>query len=403
MENELPGAFTLSAEPRIYRRLLLAWYDQNKRSMPWRRLRSLYGTWISEMMLQQTTVKVVAPHWEKFMAVFPDVEALAAADVEEVLSQWTGLGYYRRARQLHEAAGVIVNHLGGEFPTDQEGWLALPGIGPYASGAIASIGLGRRVAAVDANARRVFSRWLVGDPEFQPDLKPVHLQRVAQDLVDEERPGDWNEAVMELGATVCGPAEPLCSSCPVNTLCRARMAGIVKLVPPPKKAALTLGVELGLLVVLWKDKVLLVPPGCGHAVIPQGSPAPVREDVSGLHKGLWGLPSTPWLPPPAKGHPGWPGEIWRPWLRAVPLLNYSPKIGDPTRLGGFRHAITRYRLNVQIYGLRLAEDLPLGKKILAQSADIRPLMAGFWGIPSPNHPISNLVTKSLSLAAHSNV
>lgn len=293
MNPDLPPAIFLSDRPEKYRRLLLAWFDKNKRQLPWRHHRTLYGTWISEMMLQQTTVKVVVPYWEKFLTAFPDVKALAAADLEEVLSLWSGLGYYRRARQLHEAARIVVTQLDGELPCQIEGWLALPGIGPYAGGAVASIGLGRRVPALDANARRVFSRWLVGDPHDLAHLKPTHLDQVATLLVDEDRPGDWNEAVMELGALVCRATGPGCSVCPVRSLCKANLAGTVDLVPPAKTAAKSLGVHLGLLVVQWKDQVLLLPPGTGPVAVPTDSPLRSGQIFPESMGGSGGCPRRP--------------------------------------------------------------------------------------------------------------
>ncbi len=418
MNPELPPTIFLSDQPGKYRRLLLAWFDRNKRQLPWRLHRTLYGTWISEMMLQQTTVKVVVTYWEKFLTAFPDVNALASADLEEVLSLWSGLGYYRRARQLHEAARMVVTRLDGKLPRDVEGWLALPGIGPFASGAVASIGLGRRVPALDANARRVFSRWLVDDPQTLADLKPAHLDLVATRLVDEERPGDWNEAVMELGALVCRAADPNCRNCPVGSMCRAHLAGTVDLVPTPITVTKSVGVQLGLLVVQWRDTVFLLPPAGDPVAIPPESPPAVRGDVSGLHAGLWGLPSTPWLPLPANGPAGWPGHIRRPWLNSFSNLEYSPEERDPVLLGSFRHSITRYRLVVQVYGLRLPDTRPHVMDILVtptnpqardgeslgdSAANMKPLRGGLLSIPSPIHPISNMVAKSLRMAANSSV
>jgi len=418
LNPELPPAISLSDQPEKYRRLLLAWFDGNKRQLPWRGRRTLYGTWISEMMLQQTTVKVVIPYWEKFLTAFPDVKTLAAADLAEVLSLWSGLGFYRRARQLHEAARIVVDQMDGELPREVEGWSALPGIGPYASGAVASIGLGLRVPALDANARRVFSRWLIDDPNSLADLKPAHLDQVAAHLVDDERPGDWNEAVMELGALVCRAADPRCSTCPVRPLCRAHLAGVVDRVPPAKTVSSSIKVRLGLLVIQWRDQVFLLPPASGPVVIPPDSNPPVREDISGLHGGLWGLPSTSWLPPSGKSTSGWPGHIWRSWMTGHPDLEYSDVEEDPVLLGSFRHAITRYRLMVYVYRLRLAEARTHGcenavdvSKPQFQSGEfaksippvLNSMRAGFLSIPSPNHPISNLVAKSLRLAANSSV
>ena len=246
MKPCLPAEACLSAPPGAYRSRLLDWFDDHQRELPWRQNRSLYGTWISEVMLQQTTVAVVVPYWEKFLTAFPDVAALAAATEEDVLSHWSGLGYYRRAHQLHAAARMVVADLGGALPRDREGWRALPGIGPYASGAIASIGLGERVPAIDANSRRVLSRWLVSDPAAAVKLQPAHLELTGGTLVDEARPGDWNEALMELGALVCRAADPRCQVCPIGGLCRAGVAGTAGRIPSPKSQAPVKRVRLGL-------------------------------------------------------------------------------------------------------------------------------------------------------------
>jgi A/G-specific adenine glycosylase len=413
LKPDLPADVFLSHSPERFRSLLLYWFDRNQRPLPWRRQKSLYGTWISEVMLQQTTVAVVVPYWEKFLAAFPDVRALAAAGREEVLSLWSGLGYYRRARNLHEAAKTVVSRWGGILPDDRESWLELPGIGPYAGGAIASIGLGIRTPALDANALRVLTRWLVAAPPALDDLRPAHLEKTGALLVDEDRPGDWNEALMELGSLICRASAPRCGACPVRDLCRAGVAGTEGRIPPPKVPVETIRVQLGLLVLTWRDRVLLMPPASGPAVVPPGSPAPVRRDVSGLHKGLWGLPSTPWLPDSSGGRASWAGSIWRPWLDAVPGLELPPGGEDPALLGKFRHAITRYRLVVQVYGLRLSGGLPpdgddtlQSKKSRLQdrdlgfegAKDVMPPPPRFHRWPPLNQPVSNLVKKSLVIS-----
>ncbi len=366
-------------------------------------------------MLQQTTVKVVVPYWEKFMAAFPDVHSLAAAEQDEVLSLWSGLGYYRRARQLHQAARDVVSSGHGKLPEDREGWLGMPGIGPYASGAIASISLGLRVPALDINARRVLTRWLVSDPAGLVGLRPSHLEMVGSLLVDHDRPGDWNESVMELGALICRVASPQCGVCPVMDVCRAGRTGTADLVPAPKAPAKSTRVQLGLLVLAWRDRIMLMPPASGPVVVPAGSAAPVRRDVTGLHKGLWGLPATPWLPD-LKDREAWPGSMWRPWLDTVPGLEPLPGGNDPILLGNFHHAITRYRLVVQVYGLRVSDNTSLDSEDLAQNAIPLPnsgisvsnegkegtlATPGFRRFPSINQPVSNLVNKSLVMAANS--
>ena len=416
LQRDLSAGVGLSDRPERFRSLLLPWFDLNRRLLPWRTKRSLYGTWISEVMLQQTTVKVVVPYWEKFLAAFPDVQSLAAADQDEVLSLWSGLGYYRRARQLHQAAREAVTNGLGKLPDDREGWLELPGIGPYASGAISSIALGLRVPALDMNARRVLTRWLVSKTEDLDNLKPSHLEKSGAALVDPDRPGDWNEAVMELGALVCRVSSPRCGVCPVLDVCRAGQAGTAELVPAPKAPAKTTRVQLGLLVLSWRDRIMLMPPASGPVVVPAGSAAPVRRDVTGLHKGLWGLPSTPWLPALPKGQDVWPGSIWQPWLDTIPGLEPLPGGIDPVLLGNFHHAITRYRLAVQVYGLRVSDNALLDNEDLANKEISRSqggislskvakegtlATRGFCRFPPGNQPVSNLVNKSLVIAANS--
>lgn len=206
-------------------RALLAWYRRNRRDLPWRKDVSPYRTWVSEIMLQQTTVAAVLPYYERFLARFPDAAALADAPEEEVLKHWAGLGYYSRARNLHAAAKRIKAE---GFPTTYEGVLDLPGVGRYTAGAICSIALGLPAPLVDGNVSRVFSRLFM-----ENDVK-AHW-RLAAELVDPAAPGDWNQALMELGATVCAPAAPRCEACPLTAFCAARKAGRVSEFPAPAK------------------------------------------------------------------------------------------------------------------------------------------------------------------------
>ncbi len=199
------------------RRALLSWYDENRRDLPWRKTRDPYRIWISEIMLQQTRVAAVIVRYEQFLRRFPSVEKLAAARVSSVLAEWSGLGYYRRARNLHMAAKVIARC--GEFPQNAESWRALPGIGRYTAAAIASIGFDEPVAVVDGNVERVLRRWLGSL------LSKSESWALAQELLDQQRPGDFNQAVMELGATVCIPVQPRCADCPLQKVCRTRGHG----------------------------------------------------------------------------------------------------------------------------------------------------------------------------------
>jgi A/G-specific adenine glycosylase len=206
------------------RRRLLGWYEVNRRDLPWRRSRDPYAIWVSEIMLQQTRVAVVVERYLAFMAKFPSLAALAAAEEQEVLALWSGLGYYRRARMLLRAAQHVVAHCGGIMPATAEHLLDLPGIGGYTAAAIASIAHGEPVAVVDGNVERVLCRlagWDAGQGKGGADVRR-NIEGLAAELVDPRQPGDFNQAMMELGATVCVPRNPQCLVCPWVETCRTR-------------------------------------------------------------------------------------------------------------------------------------------------------------------------------------
>jgi A/G-specific adenine glycosylase len=211
---------------------LLAWYERGHRDLPWRRARGSWPIWVSEIMLQQTRVETVLPYYARFLERFPDAKALSSAPLADVLASWSGLGYYRRARMLHAAAAEVVREHGGEFPRELGRARELPGIGRSTAGAIVSIAYGVRAPVLDGNVKRVLARLfaLRGDPDAKP--LEARLWELAQEFVDCERPGDVNQVLMELGATVCLPfAAVRCDECPVRALCRARAEGIVAEVP----------------------------------------------------------------------------------------------------------------------------------------------------------------------------
>ena len=221
--------------------LLLAWYDKEKRDLPWRRTKNPYHIWLSEIMLQQTRVETVKGYYARFLTLFPTVEKLADAPEEQVLKAWEGLGYYSRARNLQKAARVIMTEHGGVFPSSYEQILALPGIGPYTAGAIGSIAFGLSVPAVDGNVYRVASRFFgvredVGIPAVQKEIR-----RLVEESIPSDRPGDYNQALMELGATHCSPGTPACERCPWYELCDACAEGDADVLPvhekkkPPKQ------------------------------------------------------------------------------------------------------------------------------------------------------------------------
>ncbi|MCY4443108.1 MAG: A/G-specific adenine glycosylase, partial [Deltaproteobacteria bacterium] len=230
------------------RAALLRWYDRGKRDLPWRRTRDPYAIWVSETMLQQTQVATVLPYYHRFMEAFPSVEALDRASLDAVRSVWSGLGYYRRAANLKQAARLLVSRHGGRLPADYRALLGLPGIGRYTAGAVMSIAFEQPYAAPDGNLRRVYAR-LLG----LTDSKAI--DQAAERMVSRSRPGDFNQAVMELGATLCLPGLPLCDRCPVAHWCRARASGAFDV--PRRPPVRTRAVQWPLVLVESLSRVLL--------------------------------------------------------------------------------------------------------------------------------------------------
>ena len=210
---------------------LVPWLSSVARDLPWRTDRTGYRVWVSEVMLQQTRVSTVIPYYDRFLARFPTVKVLAAADEGDVLAAWSGLGYYRRARQLHRGARHVAEKLGGEVPRTIEGLLSIPGVGPYTAGAIASLAFGVRAPLVDGNVVRVLSRIFAIEDDARRPKTTKRIWAIAEQLVPSEAPGAFNEALMELGATVCTPQVPDCPSCPVVGTCAARARGIERSLP----------------------------------------------------------------------------------------------------------------------------------------------------------------------------
>ena len=271
---------------------LIGWFVENQRSLPWRASYDPYHVWISEIMLQQTQVETVVPYFERWMAALPNVTALAAADEQRVLSLWAGLGYYSRARNLMEAARILVRDHRGRVPADYEALRSLPGIGPYTAGAIMSIAFSQAYPVVDGNVRRVLSR-IYG---WEDDI-PRRLWEAAEKLVHRAEPRAINQAVMELGATVCSFRSPRCLVCPVQEECAAYKTGKQAVIPPVKKRPETVRMQL-------------------FAIV---------QEKSGRHlmkhsRGFWEFPMFSELP-----------------------------AGSLKRVGSCRHTITHHRLEVHVY------------------------------------------------------
>ena len=224
----------LSGDPTAIAAPLHRWYLAARRDLPWRQTRDPYAVWLSEIMCQQTRVSVVIPYYERFLARFPTPSDLAAADEAEVLELWAGLGYYSRGRNLHRAAGTIVREFGGEFPSEAEEIRSLPGVGEYTAAAIGSIVFGHTRPVIDGNVERVLARHgaIDGDPKRGEARR--ELREAAEHALDVDNPGDHNQGMMELGATVCTPRSPRCETCPIESSCRARALGTPETFPPPR-------------------------------------------------------------------------------------------------------------------------------------------------------------------------
>ena len=308
--------------PPTLRPALLAWYRANRRDLPWRRTRDPYAIWIAETMLQQTRVDTVIPYYQRFLSRFPDVAALASADLEAVLFEWAGLGSYSRARNLRVAAQRIADGFGGCVPDDVESLRSLPGVGRYTAGAVASIAYDRPVAVLDGTVTRVLARLL--EIRNTPTLARVQerLWRAAEALARGRSPGDLNQALMELGATLCTPRAPDCRRCPVARCCKARRAGDPESIPPtaPRKAKRVV-----------TNAVALVTRG--------GRLLAVRRPDRGLLGGLWELPGGELLD----------GETPLRGVRRALHETVGLRVSQLSPVGVVQHDFTHFRLRAHVF------------------------------------------------------
>jgi A/G-specific adenine glycosylase len=311
-----------SVSVRRLRAPLLRWYDEHARDLPWRRSRDPYAIWISEAMLQQTRVETVIPYWQRFLERFPTVESLAQASLDEIYAIWTGLGYYSRARNLKAAAETIVADHGGALPETAEELRTLRGIGRYTAGAVASIAFDREEPLVDGNVIRVLTRW-IGIREDSGSKEVVEwLWGLAGGLVRGPRPGDLNQALMELGATVCTPRAPRCPVCPIRRACDARARGDAEALPRKRPRARQTPLRA---VAAWIER--------------GGKVLAVRRPERGLMAGLWELPG---------------GEIagdeeGKDRLSDLLEARVGLRIRDPESLGSIEHVFTHRRLRLEVF------------------------------------------------------
>ncbi|HEX9942856.1 MAG TPA: A/G-specific adenine glycosylase [Thermoanaerobaculia bacterium] len=342
---------------------LLAWFDRHRRDLPWRRTSDPYKIWLSEVMLQQTRVETALPFYNRFMERFPTVGDLARAQLEEVLALWSGLGYYRRARQLHAAARKIVE--AGAFPSTVEGLLALPGVGPYTAAAVASIAFGVAAPVMDGNVERVLSRCLALEEDPRSGDARRKLLAAAAELLDPRRPGDSNQALMELGATRCSPRRPRCLLCPLRSGCRAAGEGDPERYPQAKAKREAERHRLLVAVVENGKGVLLFR----------------RPDDSTLLAGTWELP---WITlerdgVPADGSP-----------EAALAGRYGGRWTLEARAARVRHGITYRDMEVDVH-----------RAELAWGGEVREATAAGWFDETGRAglPLSSLVGKVLGALA----
>lgn len=322
-ERALPPLFDAPRRQRIVRRLT-AWFAEHARDLPWRRTPDLYAIWVSEIMLQQTQVATVIAYHQRFLKAFPDVRSLAAAREEQVLRLWEGLGYYRRARQLHAAAQAIVAQHDGTFPTTFEAVRALPGIGRYTAGAILSIGLDQRLPILEANTIRVLSRLTAfrGDPASSAGQR--HLWSAAEQILPRRGSGTVNQALMELGSEICTPREPACDRCPIARLCPTRDLGLQAIIPAPKPKTRYEAITEAALVIDRGGRVLVRQCGPGER-----------------WAGLWDFPRFPIDAAACRQ----PGEQLRSKLATLTGLSIGPLVPLTT----IKHGVTRFRITLHCF------------------------------------------------------
>ncbi len=357
MTRKSPHHKGMKAQKASTAALLLAWYDKHRRDLPWRarpgETADPYRVWLSEIMLQQTTVTAVAPYYRAFLKRWPTVPSLAAADIDEICGVWAGLGYYSRARNLYRAAQAIVRDHGGRFPRTSAELRALPGIGAYTAGAIAAIAFGEQIAAMDGNAERVIAR-LHAVEDALPKAK-AKLAVLGQALVPHDRPGDFAQALMDLGSGVCVSKRPRCEACPLSAVCEGRRLGIAATLP--RKAA--------------KRARPLKRGAAFVALDRRGAIYLVRRPEKGLLGGMFQPPLGPWgtsFPTPSAA------------------LSEAPFSGEWERKPGLvRHGFTHFELELEIYVCRFRS---------------RPNGEGFWLTPPEfaTAPVPTVMRKAIGHA-----
>jgi A/G-specific adenine glycosylase len=356
MAKALDGADREAARLCPYSRALLNWYDSHRRTLPWRLSPTPYRVWVSEIMLQQTRIEAALPYFDRFMAALPDVADLAACGEDRLLKLWEGLGYYSRARNLQKAAKIVMERYGGEMPGDFEALRSLPGIGDYTAGAVASIAFGLPVPAVDGNVLRVLARLTASREDVMKPAARRYFTEIAAGMLPADSPGRFNQAIMELGETVCLPnADPRCGECPLAGACRAREEGIARSLPvrAPKKPR---RIERRTVLVLVTEEP--IPRVLLH-----------RRGDTGLLSGLWELPNAEgWLDP---GQAEEQAAAWGLRGRAFPLPEG-------------KHIFSHIEWHMHGFALQVAPGEPPADCVWAAGEEL----AGKYALPSAFRPYS---------------
>jgi A/G-specific adenine glycosylase len=309
----------------------MEWFERDARDLPWRRKRTPYRVWLSEMMLQQTQVDTVIPYFKRFVARFPTVKALAAAPLDEVLKVWEGLGYYARARNLHRAAQIVSREWGGRFPKTVEGLIQLPGVGRYSAGAIASLAFGVDAPVLDGNVIRVLCRVFVIERDPREPKVRDELWSLAESLLPKGQAGKFNEALMEFGATVCLPRSPRCDACPIRSMCAARKRGIQEQVPVRRVKKITPHYDVTAAVIHRNGRILIA-----------------QRPHDGMLGGLWEFPG-------GKCEPGEPlADCLRREIREE--LELEIEVGQS--ITSVKHAYSHFRITLHAFECRVVSGRP---------------------------------------------
>ena len=321
----------------MFQRSLLRWYSKHKRDLPWRKTRDPYKIMVSEFMLQQTRIETALPYYDRFLNVFPTLPDLARASIQKVLKLWEGMGYYARAHNLHAAAKRISNELGGKIPSKKSELLLLPGFGPYTAGAVASIAFNETTAALDGNVKRVLSRLAGIHGPISPLQQKRRLEGIGEDLIPPGKASDFNQALMDLGALICLPLRPKCSSCPVRNSC-----SFLKIGPQPRnRQERKQRKEDWLVGVIEKEGRLLL-----H-----------QKEGKGLLSGLWQFPTLV-FPENARPSQKRKGRKNEDILRKSMQENFGIKIKFRKALPPLQHSFTHIQATMKPYLFSLLQDVP---------------------------------------------